>query len=149
MAPELASLDRGDTVRSPNYPSIHNHAEVIYNYIEKDILAGRVRELKDLPPSFFCSPLGLVPKKRDGIQTGWRMIFDLSCPHGCSVNDGIPKEFGTLQYEPHFSCSMPHCRSGSQFTPSKEIFLYLQAAFRLVKINPIDWHLFVFHWRGK
>jgi len=87
-------------VQRPNHPSIHNHMKVIDKYIEKEILAERVHELKGaLPSAFFCSPLGLVPKKRDGIQTGWRMIFDLSCPDGQSVNDGIPKEFGTLQYE--------------------------------------------------
>ena len=81
----------------PNHPSIHNHMEVIDKYIEEEISAGRVREITDnLASSFFCSPLGLTPKKRDGEQTGWRMIFNLSCPHGQSVNDGIPREFGTL-----------------------------------------------------
>jgi hypothetical protein len=27
------------------------------------------------------------------------MIFDLSSPAGKSVNDGIPKEYGQIQYE--------------------------------------------------
>lgn len=41
-----------------------------------------------------CSPLGLVPK-HDG---GWRRIHDLSFPYGLSVNDGIPLEWGALEY---------------------------------------------------
>ena len=125
-------------VQRPNHPSIHNHMEVIDKYIEKEILAERVHELKGaLPSAFFCSPLGLVPKKRDGIQTGWRMIFDLSCPDGQSVNDGIPKEFGTLQYE-----SFQHALRIIALTGPNCLLLKkdLQAAFRRVKINPIDWH---------
>ena len=43
---------------------------------------------------FVCSPLGLVPK-HDG---GWRRIHDLSYPYGNSVNDGIPQDWGTLEY---------------------------------------------------
>jgi hypothetical protein len=56
--------------------------------------------LDSLPSHYYCSPIGLVPKKTDGVQTGWRIIFDLSCPEGCSVNDGILKEYGTITYEP-------------------------------------------------
>jgi hypothetical protein len=41
----------------------------------------------------------LVPKTANGVQNGWRVIFDLSSPEGASVNDGIPNEYGTLAYE--------------------------------------------------
>jgi hypothetical protein len=44
------------------------------------------------------SPIGAVQKKSNGIFTGWRRIHDLSLPLGKSVNDGIPKNFGTLKY---------------------------------------------------
>ncbi len=43
---------------------------------------------------YVCSPLGLVPK-HDG---SWRRIHDLSFPYGDSVNDGIPQEWGALEY---------------------------------------------------
>ena len=43
---------------------------------------------------YVCSPLGLVPK-HDG---GWRRIHDLSFPRGQSVNDGIPHDWGALEY---------------------------------------------------
>ncbi len=50
----------------------------------------------DGPPQgrYIASPLGLIPK-HDG---GWRRIHDLSCPKGHSVNDFIPKEWGSLEY---------------------------------------------------
>ena len=42
------------------------------------------------------SPFGVIPK---GHQTGkWRLIVDLSSPHGESVNDGIDKELCMLSY---------------------------------------------------
>ena len=43
---------------------------------------------------YVYSPLGLV-LKHDG---GWRRIHDLSFPNGQSVNDGIPHEWGALEY---------------------------------------------------
>jgi len=133
-------------VERPNHPSIHNHMKVIDKYIEKEILAQRVHELEGPLPPFFCSPLGLVPKKRDGIQTGWRMIFDLSCPDGRSVNDGIPKEFGTLQYESFQHALRIIALAGPNCLLLKKD---LQSAFQRVRINPLDWHLFIFRWRGK
>src|SRR5579859_7868046 len=38
------------------------------------------------------------PKRKEGRQTGWPRIFHLSSPKGNSVNDHIPKEYGTLAY---------------------------------------------------
>ena len=131
----------------PNHPSIHNHMDVIDKYIDKEISAGRVREITgNLPPSFFCSPLGLTPKKRDGEQTGWRMIFDLSCPQGQSVNDGIPREFGTLQYESFQHALQLVAQAGPNSLLLKKD---LKTAFRQVGISPLDWHLFIFSWREK
>jgi Reverse transcriptase (RNA-dependent DNA polymerase) len=109
----------------PNHPSIHNHMEVIDKYIEKEISMGRVCEItSNLPSSFFCSPLGLTPKKRDGNRTGWRMIFDLSCPHAL--------------------------RLIAQAGPNSQLLKKdLKAAFRQVSTSPLDWHLFIFFWCGK
>ena len=47
-----------------------------------------------LSPNLQCSPLGVVPKK-DGT---WRIIMDLSSPHGSSINDYISKDEFTLHY---------------------------------------------------
>jgi hypothetical protein len=131
----------------PNHPSIHNHMEVIDKYIEKEISTGRVCEITgSLPSSFFCSSLGLTPKKRDGKQTGWRMIFNLSCPHRQSVNNGIPWEFGTLQYESFQHALHLIAQAGPNSLLLKKD---LKTAFRQVSISPLNWHLFIFFWRGK
>jgi hypothetical protein len=131
----------------PNHPSIHNHMDVIDKYIDKEISAGQVREITgNLLSSFFCSPLGLTPKKRDGEQTGWRMIFDLSCPHGQSVNDGIPRKFSTLRYESFQHALQLVAQAGPKCLLLKKD---LKTAFRQVGISPLDWHLFIFSWHGK
>ena len=39
-------------------------------------------------------PLGVVPKK----DSSWRIIMDLSSPHGSSVNDFISKDDFALHY---------------------------------------------------
>jgi hypothetical protein len=74
------------------------------------------------------------------------MIFDLSCPHGKSVNDGIPREFGTLQYESFQHALQLVAQAGPNCLLLKKD---LKAAFRQVGISPLDWHLFIFSWRGK
>jgi len=103
----------------PNHPSIHNHMKVIDKYIENEISAGRIRDITDnLPAIFYCSPLSLSPKKRDGLQTGWRMIFDLSCLHGQSVNDGIPLAHYNMN---HFNTPYTSCRpSGPKRSPPQK-----------------------------
>ena len=134
-------------VSCPNHPSIHEHMEVIDKYIENEISADRVREITgNLPSIFYCSPLGLVPKKRDGEQTGWRMIFDLSCPQGHSVNDGIPKEFSALDYESFQHALHLVAQAGPNSLLLKKD---LKTAFRCVGISPLDWYLFIFCWHGK
>src|SRR5436190_3312756 len=35
----------------------------------------------------------------DIVQTGWRIIFDLSSPNNRSVNDGIPTQYRSIVYE--------------------------------------------------
>jgi hypothetical protein len=52
----------------------------------------------DTPPfnRLHISPFGVIPKQH---QPGkWRLILDLSSPHGHRVNDGIPKDPFSLRY---------------------------------------------------
>jgi len=85
--------------RQPNHVSATAHPDVVSNAIQREVQKGRIKEVINLPPSYFCSPIGLVPKTINGVQSGWRVIFDLSCPDGASVNDGIPSKHGTITYE--------------------------------------------------
>ena len=56
-----------------------------------ECVAGRV--LGPFNPHDF--PFGVVPKGRFG---NWRLIVDLSSPHGDSVNEGIPESWCSLSY---------------------------------------------------
>lgn len=97
-----------------------------------------MKEIPHLPSQYFCSPVGLVPKKTDGIQTGWRMIFDLSSPEGSSVNDGIPKHYGTISYETLADAMHLVAKAGKGAIMMKRD---LKSAFRHIPINPHDYWL--------
>lgn len=63
--------------------------------LQKQVQYGRVTQVDpQAEAQYVCSPLSLVPK-HDG---GWRRIHDLSSPQGQSVNDGIPHDWGALEY---------------------------------------------------
>src|SRR5205814_2140586 len=72
-----------------NPASSYLHMDVITKSIQSELEKGRIKQVQ-LPTNYFCSPIGLTPKLADGVQTGWRVIFDLSSPEDHSVNDGIP-----------------------------------------------------------
>jgi Reverse transcriptase (RNA-dependent DNA polymerase) len=136
-------------IRRPNHSPAFHHPDVVHKSIHDEIQKGWVAEIakSDLPSQgYFCSPIGLVPKTIDGVQTGWRVIFDLSSPQGLSVNDGIPKEFGTLVYETLNDAIQLVAQVGRGAVMMKRD---LKAAFRHIPINPCDYWLLVFEWDGK
>ena len=78
-----------------SYPSALAAPDILANDLYKQQLHNRLIKIEGQPSyPFISSPLGLVLKS-DG---GWRRIYDLSFPKGKSVNDGIPVEFGALEY---------------------------------------------------
>ena len=71
---------------SANHLSALANRTVVDVYIANEVTLGRL--IGPLPQEVavgvYVSPIGLVPKVH---QAGkWRMIVDLSCPHGHSVN---------------------------------------------------------------
>ena len=91
---------QGNRLRSVtrNHPSSLANGAVIDSHIAAELRAGRlVGPLTQAAQSVVhSSPVGLVPK---GHATGkWRMIVDLSYPHGCSINDGVQEELCSLRY---------------------------------------------------
>jgi hypothetical protein len=131
-----------------NHSSAFQHPEVVHKSIQDEMQKGRVMEVPEsnLPAHYFCSPIGLVPKMVDGVQTGWRVIFDLSSPLGSSVNDGIPKEYGSLIYETLIDAIQLVAQVGKGAVMMKRD---LKAAFRHIPINPCDYWLLIFKWDGK
>lgn len=61
-------------------------------------LVGRVMDPFKHPPFKYiqASPLGLIPKKEPG---EYKLIHHLLYPDGSSINDGIPHEVYTVQYQ--------------------------------------------------
>ena len=92
------SSEAGLQSSAHNHPSLLANKHVVSEYIGTEVAAGQM--VGPLLPQLFstvhCSPVGLVTK---GKETGhWRMIVDLSCPHGRSANDGIHPDLAFLQY---------------------------------------------------
>ena len=83
--------------KTRNLKSALDYLPVLHQKIQIEIDAGRVVGPFQEPPFPNCqvSPLGLVPKK----SGDFRIIQHLSAPEGSSVNDGIPKEFCSVQYQ--------------------------------------------------
>ena len=54
--------------RRPNHTSAFTHPDIITNAIQSEIQKGRIKELKNLPTNYYCSPIGLVPKLSEGKQ---------------------------------------------------------------------------------
>jgi hypothetical protein len=130
---------------SSNHRSCFENTSVIDQSIAKELSHGRIKLLPSLPDKYFCSLLGLVPKLADGMQTGWRTIFDLSNPEGHSVNDGIPKEYGTISYEILQDAIQLVKRYGRGCTLMKRD---LKSAFRHIPVSPQDYWLLIFEWEG-
>jgi hypothetical protein len=135
-------------VSRPNHSLALLHPEIVRGAIQDEVHKGRVKEIAEsnLPPDYFCSPIGLVPKLIDGIQHGWRIIFDLSSPEGSSVNDGIPTECGTRVYETLNDAIRLVAQAGKGAVMMKRD---LKAAFRHIPINPCEYWLLLFEWEGR
>ncbi len=74
-------------------------SEVIRDYLQKELSLGRMlgpfTDTNSLPP-FHINRFGVIPK---GHNIGkWRLITDLSYPHGHRVKEGIDSTLCSLQY---------------------------------------------------
>ena len=67
-------------------------------FLANEVRLGCVTDPFITPPvqDLHISSFGVIPKK--GQPDKWRLIVDLSSPHGHSINDGIDPESWYLQY---------------------------------------------------
>lgn len=106
--------------------------------------AGRVAGPFKLPPlpQLHVSPFGVIPKSH---QPGkWRLILDLSSPHGHSVNDGIPKDPFSLHYITVDDAIKALVELGPGALMAK---FDVQAAYRNLAIHPDDRYLLGMKWK--
>ena len=80
-----------------NLKSTDEHPQVVQDYIDKELQAGRIEGpfLQPPFPKYQMSPVGVVPKKASG---EFRIIHNLSYPEGTSVNDKISSSACSVSY---------------------------------------------------
>ena len=127
-----------------NHSSVNNNPSIVRKKLEEEIKEGRVAgPFESIPmPNLRVSPMGLVPKSTPG---DYRLIFDLSFPHGSSINDGIPDGQSSVTYT-HFDEVTRMVRE-----LGKDCFLVkvdIKSAFRLLPINPEDFSLLGMFFEG-
>ena len=127
----------------PHLPSAHLMPQVIDESLRRECDAGRLAgPYTDKPlPNLRCSGLGVVPKRGGG----YRIIYDLSSPHGRSVNDFIDPQAYSLSYCTVDDAIQIVTRLGRGCLMGK---IDLKNAFRQVPVRKQDWHLFGIYWKG-
>ena len=123
----------------------YDHSEVMDKYLHTEISQyGVVGPFPmDSLPGSHISRFGVILK---GHQTNkWRLIVDLSHPHGFSVNDGIPK----------FLCSMKFISIDDAINKILKLGpgtllpnIDIKNAFKLIPVLPADKHLLMIEWKG-
>ena len=118
---------------------------LIAEYLDEERRLGRV--VGPLNPAEFprvhYSPMGLVPKGSSG---KFRLIVDLSSPHGGSVNDGIGPEWCSLEYVSVDSVAVVVARLGRGTILAK---VDIRSAYRLVPVHPDDRWLLGMSWENE
>ena len=135
----------GSLVRTqrPNHSSVYVNVNVINEIIQSELAKDRIMEIPSLPSQYFYSPIDLIPKKSDDIQTGWRNIFDLSYLEFFSVNDDISKEYDVIIYEILQDAMNLIAKAGWDAIMMK---WDLKSAFHHILVNSRDHWLLIFEW---
>ena len=112
--------------------------------LNKEIARGHTQGPFDRPPFpiLHVSPLGAVEKK----DSTYRIILDLSSPHGYSVNDGIDQAESSVRYTSFDEAVdlVRHLGRGSAMAK-----IEIKHSFRLCPVRPQDYLLLGMHWEGK
>ena len=133
---------------SKNLTSALDNEHVVDRKLDKELAAGRIAgPFNSIPfADFKCSPLGVVPKKS---PNEFRLIHHLSFAPGeadTSVNQGIPREEATVQYEGIDDAVHLLKQLGPKAFMAKSD---VRNAFRILPVHPRDYPLLGFKWRGK
>lgn len=143
---ELGFEGEANSIKSVrNLVSADEHEEIIDIYLKKEIDKGRIAgPFNEIPFSVFqINPFGVVPKKVPG---SFRIIVNLSYPKGDSINDFIPREYAQVSYSSIQEAAKLLVSSGrGSFLAKTDI----ESAFRLIPLNPNQYHLLVYQWKNK
>ena len=124
--------NRSITLRSAkqNMLSAVQHLAVIEEYLAEEVQLGR---LLPLPRgmSVHISRFGVILKGH--VPGKWRMITDLSSPHGASVNDAIHSDLCSLEYITVDCVARRACEMGLGALLAKAD---VKSAYRIVLVHP-------------
>ena len=133
------------TFEGPNLLSAQQSPHIVETKLFKEMEAHRLAgPFPSHPlPHFRVSPLGVVPQKTPG---EYCMIHHLSYPKGMSVNDGISSAFTRVTYATIDDAVRGIKRAGvGSYLAKTDV----KHAFRIIPINPLDYHLLGMQWKGK
>ena len=131
-----AGKNHPSSVANPSVVSDH-----IFNEVKRGCLVGPLSATQ--ARLVHVSPIGLVPKPH---SDKFRMIVDLSYPEGLSVNDGIRREWCSLQY-----ASVDNAVEIIQLLGPGAVLakLDLKDAYRIIPVHPDDHYLLGTAWLGE
>ncbi len=107
---------------------------------------GRLRRLSEEEAQLVgvhYNPFGVIPKKSN--PNKWRLILDLSFPHGKSVNDGVSKDLSSLNYV-SVDEIVSHILQLSQ--GAVMAIMDIKQAYRNIPVHPDDRYLLGIYWEG-
>ena len=130
-------------VISQNWKSAEEHYDSVCDFVQENLLLGRVDGPVDpLPKNFRCSPLGAFQRRR---SQKVRVIHDLSYPAGLSVNDGINKDDYTMKY----TCVDDAVKLLSKYKDPHVCKTDLRNAYMSCEVQANERHLLGFSWALK
>lgn len=136
--------DKARRSATSNMPSATKNPEPVQKYVDNEVTEQRI--LGPFTPEeathIHVSRFGVIPKRH---QPGkWRLILDLSSPEGKSINDGIDKEWSSLQYESVDDAARILMGLGRGAMLAK---IDIAHAYRNVPVHPTDRYLLGMRWK--
>ena len=130
-----------------NLQSAYKHPQIIRDYLAREEQLGRIHRLSPQELSTLLqlqvNPFGVIPKRHR--PNKWRLIVDLSSPHGKSINDAIDRDLCSISYTSIDSAVSFIQALGPGCLLAK---LDLREAYRAVPIHPLDRPLLGMQWEG-
>ena len=127
--------------------SAGQHPAVVFEYLAKELSLSRMLGpfLKlAVALSIHINRFGVIPK---GHNTGrWRLITDLSFPHGHSVNDGVDPSLCSLTYSTVDEVANLVAKLGPAALLAK---VDIELAYRLIPVHPDDRPLLGVEWEDQ
>jgi hypothetical protein len=127
-----------------NHTSCTSNPSETDRIVRREFATGRIGGGTPYPPlvDFVVSPLGLIPKATAG---KFRLIHDLSFPHGAGINHHIDPAVRSAVYEPFERLILDTLAQHDQCFMIKTD---VAEAFRLIPVAIEDQHLLGFFWNG-